>query len=529
MKRNYVFYFLLLCLIPFHVHAYELDCDKGPLKFNSTFYCSVLGDENLNYESISGTMKENEYASCVVSYHGNGLTNELNAVAGKSFSYKGRALSEIITQYKCQVIKKPASDMQIQLQIDDFKYKLDGEAAFKEEVLRSDSIELSQYIEPTTTTTTKPRDTSNSNARLKSITDPSFAFNFSGFKTEYDVQVPYETERLNLKIEPFNKDASIRTVGNMNLTVGKNTIDIYVTSPDGAARTCYTLNITRLEEGKNIYNTDGDSTLSNLTIIGHSIPFKKETLEYSIHLDQNTSSLKIEPTTSFEGATYSINKTENIQNGDRILITVTSKDKSSTTVYQIKVTKDVPKKMNMKYFILGGLGGAILIIIGLIVYTSKKNKNDPVLRLKKEKKRKNKGQKFNATVVPEAESQVNVVSSTENTQMIQNNGVSVNQGTTLPTEEITNIPIQSIPNGGENIQPTTQVTVENGQIPIQQMNQTSINVVPPQNINLNVGEVPVPSQNIETQVPQMMQEQGQQVVQPLNTPTQTNEQTEQMK
>ena len=169
MKRNYVFYFLLLCLIPFHVHAYELDCDKGPLKFNSTFYCSVLGDENLNYESISGTMKENEYASCVVSYHGNGLTNELNAVAGKSFSYKGRALSEIITQYKCQVIKKPASDMQIQLQIDDFKYKLDGEAAFKEEVLRSDSIELSQYIEPTTTTTTKPRDTSNSNARTSSL------------------------------------------------------------------------------------------------------------------------------------------------------------------------------------------------------------------------------------------------------------------------------------------------------------------------------------------------------------------------
>ncbi len=449
MKKRYCFYFLLVCLIPLHVHAYELNCDVGPLKFNTAFYCTVIGPENVNYTSISGTIKENEYASCMVSYDGNGLTSELETKASKNFSYRGRTLSDVITQYKCQVIKKPASDMQIQLQIDNFKYQVEGETSSKEEVLRSNSINLLQYIEPTTITTTKPRDTSNSNARLKSITDPSLNFSFSGFKTEYNLQVPFEVQRLNLSIEPFNKEASIRTVGNMNLSVGNNMIDIYVTSPDGKARTCYTLTITRLEEGKKVYQTEEDSSLSNLTIIGHSIPFKKETLEYSIHLDKNTSSLKIEPVTSQAGATYAINKTEGLQNGDRILITVTSPDKSTTTVYQIKVTKDVPKKSNIQYFILGGLGIVVFLVLVLIIYTNKKNKNDPIIRLKKEKKRKNKGKKFNDTLVPEAESQLEKESiAPVNNEVMQNIGAT---GTQIPNSSTVNVQGSPVTeNGFEN-------------------------------------------------------------------------------
>lgn len=147
--------------------------------------------------------------------------------------------------------KKAEEDQQVQIFINDFKSHTKSQIGEpSEEIVRSNYINVAKHVEKTTTASTKPRDTSNSNSRLKALAEDNLNITFSGFITEYNAEVVYEVEKLDIKALPFNSDASVRIMGNQTLTVGLNVIDIYVTSPDGRAITCYTLNVTRLNEGR---------------------------------------------------------------------------------------------------------------------------------------------------------------------------------------------------------------------------------------------------------------------------------------
>lgn len=405
MKKitKYLILFIFIALPLYSVSAFELTCDEGNHEFEEFFYCRLNGVTiGETYDTLSGTITTNEYVSCLRYTDGDGLVN--SSTDNREFSYTGKPTSENISIFRCQVIKKAESDQQVQIFINDFKSHTRSQTSdATEEIVRSNYISIPTYVEKTTTVSTKPRDTSNSNSRLKALAEDNLNITFSGFITEYNAEVVYEVESLNIKTIAFNSDASVRIVGSQTLTVGLNVIDVYVTSPDGSATTCYTLNVTRLEEGESVYYPESDASLKSLTVTGYTIGFDPEVSEYKIHLDNQTSQIEVNATPTVDTATVNISNTTNLVNGSVVSITITSEDLSNETKYKIIITKDAPKKDYTTYIILGVLVVLGLIVVIVIIYTNKKNKKDPLLRLKNDKRKVNYGKKANESAIPEAE------------------------------------------------------------------------------------------------------------------------------
>ena len=185
-------------------------------------------------------------------------TNGFDFVTGDNdaaFSYKGTPKVDELVKIKCQVSGKPSGNKKEQIIIPDLKYHIyDSNSDVSNEILRSSYISFNNYVEPKDPTIVeKPRDTSNSNTRLKLISDPNLNFTFSSFKTTYDIIVLFDVNQLNLNIVPNNPEATYEIVGSQTLEIGDNTIDIFVTAPDGVSKLCYTLNIKRLKRGEDIY------------------------------------------------------------------------------------------------------------------------------------------------------------------------------------------------------------------------------------------------------------------------------------
>lgn len=419
MKRlTNIILVIVLSIIPFvSVSAFELSCDEGIHEFEEFFNCHLTGaNTSETYDILSGTITNNEYVNCLRYTDGVGLSNQ-STTDNKVFSYKGKPTTNVVSTFRCQVIKKASENQRVQIFINDFKSHTSAQSGDPtEEIIRSNYINVAAYVEKTTTASTKPRDTSNSNSRLKALADENLNITFSGFITEYNAEVLYEVEKLDLKVYPFNSDAAYRIVGNQNLNVGLNVIDVYVTSPDGASTTCYTLNVTRLNEGESIYYPESDSSLKNLTVTGYTIGFKPEVSEYKLHLDNQTNKVEVNAIPNVDSATVNISNTSNLTNGSVISITITSEDLTSETKYKIIITKDAPKKDYTSYIILGVLGVLGVIVVVIIIYTNKKNKKDPLLRLKSDKRKVNKGKKVNQNAIPEAESTIQ-----QNIEQSQNN------------------------------------------------------------------------------------------------------------
>ena len=474
MKRNLLI-FIMLLIFPGIVNAYELTCDTGLFSFNETFHCQIINDPN-SYEYIKGTLTENEGLECKIVSHNEGL--EVISETEKSFHYTGNTVEENLVTFECKSISKNPSSITSQIFINDFTYKIKDR---KEEnlLLRSDYINLNQYIEEEKET--KPRDTTNADSLLASIKESQLnQLNFSRFVTQYNLEVVFDIEELNLEILPLNSEATIKIEGNQKLELGKNIIDIYVTSPDGSSTTCYTLTINRLPKGETVYLPEQDSKLKTLTISGFTINFESEIFDYKIHLNEKQSSVVVNATPNHSGAIVDVSKYQNLQNGDIITITVTSEDGSNVTKYRIKVTKDLPKKDYGPYLVFAGIIIVIVLIVLLILYTNSRQKKDPLLSLKLPNKIKNKGKKFNKNIVPEApvskDSVGQIQEYHENVVQIEKT-VDVNQG------ENTQI-VEEKPNNKEFVlQPT-----ENKE-PIK---QTESNKEPIQNIqNQNMFDNPV--------------------------------------
>lgn len=419
---------IVLTIMPFvSASAFELTCDEGIHEFEEFFYCRLNGaTPNETYDTLSGTITNNEYVNCLRYTDGVGLVNQ-STTDNKVLSYTGKPTSENISTFRCQVIKKAEEDQQVQIFINDFKSHTKSQIGEpSEEIVRSNYIKVAKYVEKTTTASTKPRDTSNSNSRLKALAEDNLNITFSGFITEYNAEVVYEVEKLDIKALPFNSDAFVRIMGNQTLTVGLNVIDIYVTSPDGRAITCYTLNVTRLNEGESVYYPESDASLKNLTVTGFSIGFKPEVSEYKIHLDNQTSKVEVNAIPTVDTATVNISDTNNLQNGSVISVTITSEDLSNETKYKIIITKDAPKKDYTSYIVLGVLGILGIIVVVIIIYTNKKNKKDPLLRLKSDRRKINRGKKVDPNAIPEAESNLNQPVSQEQQEPQENNNTAPN-------------------------------------------------------------------------------------------------------
>ena len=391
---------LLLLMIPINIYAYQLSCDDSA-SYGFDFYCHLRGDGSITYDLLTGdlTNPDSNKFECVYDSADDGLENIDSS--GARFNLKGKPYSDKLVTFKCSFKVKPTDTFKTQLFINNFNYhEFDSNTDTKNEILRSNQVTINKYVDDTENNNNeKPRKTDNPNSRIKMIEDDNLNFTFSSFKTIYDIEVLFEVEKLNLKVTPNVEGETYEIVGNQTLEIGNNVIDVYGISPDGETKTCYTLNVKRLKRGEDIYYVEKDSTLSSLEISGYQINFEPIILEYTITINYDVDQVSVFAKPTNTKAKVDVSSSDNLKDGSVINVTVTSEDGSSSTVYLIHINKNREpldyKKIAIITVIVLALGGVTI----LIIKTNQKNREDPLLRLKHDKRKVNKGEEFDATQV----------------------------------------------------------------------------------------------------------------------------------
>ena len=404
MRKYKLLILTILMILPISVNAHSLKCDSGTYNYNDKFMCYLHVDAG-DYKTVNGILvSSSNNVTCSFKQGNPNLTFTKNTT---DFNFSGVTSNTTpAASYECTVIGKSTEGEQVQISIPSYKYEVNSEEIYTNElVLRSDYLTLAPHIEveePDKDKDEKPRDISNAASTLKSVSDENVPFNFSRIRTEYEIEVLYEVEKLNLVVYPFDINATYKIEGDQNLKVGENIIDIYVTSPDGTSTTCYTFNFKRLARGVQIYYPDEDASLTNLSVQQYHFKYDKNIKEYTVKVDHTVNELNITATPTVAQATYEIKNNVDIKNGTKIDIVVTSVDQHHTETYTITVIKSAPPVDHTKEIVIGILAILAIVVVVIIINTGKKEKNDDILKLKHDKRRVKKGKNFDVNDVPEA-------------------------------------------------------------------------------------------------------------------------------
>ena len=249
------------------------------------------------------------------------------------------------------------------------------------------------YINTSYLTTEKPeeeveekeKETEKSNNKdLKSLTVEGFMLTpeFSDDVTDYSLTINDDVDSLKITAEPVDEKAEVEIIGNNNLLIGDNTIQVKVTAEDGTIRT-YRINVTK--------GSQEEFGLTSLTVEGYALTpeFDENTYEYTLEInDQSVTSLNINAEPSEENATVEITGNANLQVGKNIItILVKSEDETENATYQVIVNINevveaqiIPGIDDEDLFMYAGIGIGVLviliIIIILVVRHRRKNNDD---------------------------------------------------------------------------------------------------------------------------------------------------------
>ncbi len=222
------------------------------------------------------------------------------------------------------------------------------------------------------------------NKDLKSLTVEGFMLTpeFSDDVTDYSLTINDDVDSLKITAEPVDEKAEVEIIGNNNLLIGDNTIQVKVTAEDGTIRT-YRINVTK--------GSQEEFGLTSLTVEGYALTpeFDENTYEYTLEInDQSVTSLNINAEPSEENATVEITGNANLQVGKNIItILVKSEDETENATYQVIAninevveTQIIPGIDDEDLFMYAGIGIGVLvvliIIIILIVRHRRKNNDD---------------------------------------------------------------------------------------------------------------------------------------------------------
>ena len=173
------------------------------------------------------------------------------------------------------------------------------------------------------------------------ISDGDLTPEFNKDTLNYTVEVDSEVEKVTLLGIASNKYATVSGNGNHNLTPGDNTIPIVVTAEDGSTKT-YTVIVKRKKEvsSKLLDIKAKEGILSP--------SFDKNTLEYTITVPNEVTSLSLEVTKEDENSSVLIENNENfIVGANQVTITVTGTD-GSTTIYKLNVIRQTASNNYLK-------------------------------------------------------------------------------------------------------------------------------------------------------------------------------------
>ena len=381
--KKYLFSLIvtLIIIFPLNVFALSLKCEEGEYEYGEDFKCSLVGEANVTYKELTAQVEENDYLSCQLYQYADGLLSNMNEIK-TSGTVTGEGEVTYI-DFKCKVKTKTDAELtETQMILKNVKYTNTEDQTSNPEILRGNVVKVKKYVDKSEITTTdgKPRSVSNGNSLLKKLSDEELDkyFTFSKFVPTYNFEVPYDVDSINLTYETNVEGADVRIEGSNKLEVGKNVIDIYVTSPDLTSQTCYTLEIERLARGEEIYYPERDATLKRLSVKNYALTPNFESIidSYTIKVDSIVNQVEITAIPNVEGASFKIEGNEDLKNKSTITVTVTSKDNNTTKTYSILVVKEKEDVDYSSYIYLGVIVGVLLIFIVFIVRSSNKRNSE---------------------------------------------------------------------------------------------------------------------------------------------------------
>lgn len=227
---------------------------------------------------------------------------------------------------------------------------------------------------------------------------------FSGFKSgiySYNVEVPNETESIEVYASKGQNGQTISGTGKKTLKEGTNTFNVVVTAEDGKTKKTYTINVTRkAKEDKTEEKTNETSNensgedpleekfgLSELKIEGLEIEpqFQTDIYEYKVELKEDLDKLNITTLATKANATVEITGNENLKEGENIItILVKGENEDETAAYQIVVNKILEKQENtennsnqdkIKKIIIVSIAGGIILVIVVVAIVTKIKKS----------------------------------------------------------------------------------------------------------------------------------------------------------
>lgn len=208
---------------------------------------------------------------------------------------------------------------------------------------------------------------------LRSLTVEQFTLEpeFDPDITEYSLTVGADVEKLDIGVIAEDPKSTVEIVGNNELLIGENTVNVKVTAEDGTVRT-YTINVTKL--------ADVGVKLSELSVENYTLSpeFSSDVFEYTLNItDTSITNLTINAKSDEENVDIEIVGNNELKLGKNIItILVTSKDDNLTTTYQIVVNIEETQPENNQIiagidnndlFMYIGIGVVVLVILIIII------------------------------------------------------------------------------------------------------------------------------------------------------------------
>lgn len=208
---------------------------------------------------------------------------------------------------------------------------------------------------------------------LSSLTVEQFTLEpeFDPDITEYSLTVGADVEKLDIGVIAEDPKSTVEIVGNNELLIGENTVNVKVTAEDGTVRT-YTINVTKL--------ADVGVKLSELSVENYTLSpeFSSDVFEYTLNItDTSITNLTINAKSDEENVDIEIVGNNELKLGKNIItILVTSKDDNLTTTYQIVVNIEETQPENNQIiagidnndlFMYIGIGVVVLVILIIII------------------------------------------------------------------------------------------------------------------------------------------------------------------
>lgn len=177
---------------------------------------------------------------------------------------------------------------------------------------------------------------------LSNLTISNGTINFNENTTEYNLTI--DDDSTNISATKRDSSSSISgDIGNKTLNYGMNTFKITVTSESGKSKV-YIININRPDNRSKI------NTLSSLKLSNGTINFNKDTTSYSVTVENNISSIKVDASLTDNKSSFVPGyapRTVNLNVGNNSIEIKVKAENEVVKTYTIKIArKDVDKPVN---------------------------------------------------------------------------------------------------------------------------------------------------------------------------------------